>query len=91
MVKFDNTIEEEKLYDYLISRSFKSKSINDAKVLIEIFKKYEWGDTNYRMLEWVLEKNLENQKVNDKNRRNKMEIPSEILEERDDFIFNHMN
>jgi hypothetical protein len=90
MVIFKNINEQEKLYDDLINKSFKCKSPNDAQYLIDIFKSYKWNDTNFRMLNWALVKNLENQIVNEKNRK-KVEIPSSLLEGRDKFIFNHMN
>ena len=90
MVIFKNRTEQEKLYDDLINRSLKCNTPNDAQYLIDLFESYKWDDTNFRMLDWALRKNLENQKVNERNRK-KVKLPSSLLEGRYKFIFNHMN
>jgi len=86
MVKFNNISEQEKLYDILINKSLKCKTIKEAQVLIDVFEKYEWNDTNYRMLDWVLRKNLGNQKVNQINRMETVNVTSKLFEGNNDFI-----
>jgi hypothetical protein len=83
MMKFDNINKQQRMYDFLIEKSFRCKTPNDAQKLIDIFEKYEWDDSNYRMLEWVLSKNLDNQIFNEKNR---LKVPYSLFEKADNSI-----
>jgi len=76
--------DQEKIYNRLIDSSFECKSINDVQILIDVFNTNKWGDTNYRMLKWVLEQRLSHfQQTKTAN--------SELKEGRENFLNLHMN
>jgi len=78
-------MNQEKLYDKLITASIECESLVEVNELISIFESNKWNDTNYRMLEYSLGEKLKYLKAK-ANVVKKVIIAEGILKEQKNFL-----